>query len=69
MRRIKQGEPISNQIFFYQIAEKDKHDNAVTQMLTDAGVEVVPIEINNSKDKEDWKKAYKKIYTIIKSEV
>lgn len=69
MRRIKQGEPISNQIFFYQIAEKDKHDNAVTQMLTAAGVEVVPIEINNSKDKEDWKKAYKKIYAIIKSEV
>ena len=69
MRRIKQGEPISNQIFFYQIAEKDKHDNAVTQMLTAAGVEVIPIEINNSKDKEGWKKAYQKIYAIIKSEV
>lgn len=69
MRRIKQGEPISNQIFFYQISEKDKYDNAVTQMLTAAGVEVVPIEINNSKDKEDWKKAYQKIYAIIKSEV
>jgi S-adenosylmethionine:tRNA-ribosyltransferase-isomerase (queuine synthetase) len=69
MRRIKQGEPISNQIFFYQIAEKDKYDNAVTQMLTAVGVEVIPIEINNSKDKEDWKKAYQKIYAIIKGEV
>lgn len=69
MRRIKQGEPIDNHIFFYQISEKDKINDALIQMLAACGVEVIPIEINNSKDKEDWKKAYQKIYAIIKSEV
>lgn len=68
-RRKNQGEPISNQIFFYKIAEKENLNDAVTQMLLATDVKVVPIEINNSKDKEDWKKAYKKIYAIIKSEV
>lgn len=69
MRRIKQGEPIDNHIFFYQISEKDKINDALIQMLAACGVEVIPIEINNSKDKEDWKKAYQKIYAIIKGEV
>lgn len=66
MRRFKQDETISNTIFFYQIAEKGKHNNAVTQMLTAAGVEVIPIEIHDKSKKEDWKKAYQEIYEKIK---
>lgn len=66
MRRFKQNEPINNKIFFYQIAEKGKHNNAVTQMLVAAGVEVVPIEIHNKTEKGDWKKAYQEIYKEIK---
>lgn len=68
-RRINQDEPINNHIFFYQIAEKDKFSNAVSQMLLAAGVEVIPIEIQNIENKEDWKKAYQEIYAIIKSKV
>ena len=67
MRRFKQDEPINNEIFFYQIAEKDKYDNAVTQMLTAAGVEVVPIEIPDRAEKDDWKKAYQEVYERISS--
>ena len=67
MRRFKQDEPINNEIFFYQIAEKDKYDNTVTQMLTAAGVEVVPIEIPDRAEKEDWKKAYQEVYERISS--
>ena len=68
MRRFKQDEPIRNTIFFYQIAEKGKHNNAVRQMLVAAGVEVVPIEIeiHDKTEKEDWKKAYQEIYKEIK---
>lgn len=68
-RKINQGEPIDNHIFFYQISEKDKINDALIQMLAACGVEVTPIEIHNSKDKEDWKKAYQEIYAIIKSKV
>lgn len=66
MRRIKQGEHINNKIFFYHIREKDKSNDAVTQMLVATGVEVIPVEIHDKTKKEDWKKAYQNIYDIIK---
>lgn len=66
MRKIKQGEEINNNIFFYQISEKDKYDDAVAKMLEAAGVTVIPIELQKIKGKEDWKMAYQKIYEIIK---
>lgn len=68
MRKIKQGEPINNKIFFYQFREKCKDNDALVKMLVATGVDVIPIEIPDRAEKEDWKKAYQEIYEIIKQQ-
>ena len=68
MRKIKQGEPINNKIFLYQFREKCKDNDALVKMLVATGVDVIPIEIPDRAEKEDWKKAYQEIYEIIKQQ-
>ena len=67
MRRIKQGEPINNKIFFYQISEKGKNNEALIQMLTACDVDVIIIDLIERDGEKDWKQAYQEIYTVIKS--
>lgn len=69
MRRIKQDEPINNQIFFYQIREKNKRNDALIQMLEACNVNVIPIDIYEKDGKKDWTQAYREIYEIIKSKM
>ena len=69
MRRIKRGDEINNKIFFYQIKEKDKCNDAVVKMLEATGVNVIQIDAIKKDGNTDWKKAYQDIYKIIRGNV